>query len=109
MVTAPEEKDDEEPRYTAWLDLPISTCEPMTAKDANAARRRSLHLTIAHPNSGFSVSRRPGAPRWRKGTDNAVAGEARSMKNVQPRVLIEGDENVDFLDYRHRLHRRCFG
>ena len=31
------------------------------------------------------------------------------MKNVQPRVLIEGDENVDSLDYRHRLHRRCFG
>lgn len=40
MVAAPpEEKDDDEPRYTAWLDLPISTREPMTAKDANEARK----------------------------------------------------------------------
>ena len=72
MGTAPEEKDDDEPRYTAWLDLPISTREPMTAKDATVHARRSLPLTTARRNSGFSVSRRPGAPRWRKGTDNAV-------------------------------------
>jgi hypothetical protein len=43
MVTSPEEKDDE-PRYTAWLDLPISTREPMTAKDANAARKALIAL-----------------------------------------------------------------
>ena len=23
--------------------------------------------------------------------------------------LIEGEGNVDSMDYRHRLHRRCFG
>ena len=49
MVTAPEEKDDEEPRYTAWLDLPISTREPMTAKDANAARKALLALDDRTP------------------------------------------------------------
>ena len=36
------EKDDDEPRYTAWLGLPISTREPMTARDANAARKALL-------------------------------------------------------------------
>ena len=72
MVTSPEEKDDDEPRYTSWLDLPISTREPMTAKDANEARKALIALDDRRPNSGFSVSRRPGAPRWRKGTDNTV-------------------------------------
>jgi len=39
MVSAPEEKDHEEARYLTWLDLPVSTREPMTAKDAKAARK----------------------------------------------------------------------
>ena len=39
MVSTPEVRDDEEPTYSAWLDLPLSTREPMTAKDANAARK----------------------------------------------------------------------
>jgi hypothetical protein len=39
MVSTPEERDDKEPGYSAWLDLPLSTREPMTAKDANAARK----------------------------------------------------------------------
>ena len=39
MASTAEERDDKEPGYSAWLDLPLSTREPMTAKDANAARR----------------------------------------------------------------------
>src|SRR5680860_300169 len=39
MVSTPEERDDKEPGYSAWLDLPLSTREPMTAKDANTARK----------------------------------------------------------------------
>ncbi len=39
MVSAPETRDDEEPYYSGWLDLPLSTREPMTAKDANEARK----------------------------------------------------------------------
>ena len=73
MVTPPEAKDDDEPRYTSWLDLPISTREPMTAKDANEARKALIALDDRTPNSGFLVSRRPGAPRWRKEIDNTVA------------------------------------
>ena len=62
MVTAPEEEDDDEPRYTAWLDLPISTREPMTAKDANAARKALLALDDRNmPESGFPSA--PSHPR----------------------------------------------
>ena len=39
MVSTPETRDDEEPGYSAWLDLPLSTREPMTTKDANEARK----------------------------------------------------------------------
>ena len=49
MVKALEEKDDEEPRYNAWLDLPISTREPMTAKDANEVRKTLLALDDRTP------------------------------------------------------------
>ena len=38
MVRTPE-KDNEEPAYSAWLDLPLSTREPMTVEDANEARK----------------------------------------------------------------------
>ena len=51
MVTSPEEKDDDEPRYTSWLDLPISTREPMTAKDANEARKALIALDDRAPTA----------------------------------------------------------
>lgn len=53
MVTPPEATDDE-PRYTAWLDLPISTREPMTAKDANEARKALLALDDRTPQPAAS-------------------------------------------------------
>ena len=57
MVSATEEKDHEEARYLTWLDLPVSTREPMTAKDAKAARkvlqaldtRTTLHRMLGEP------------------------------------------------------------
>ena len=61
MVIAPEEKDDEEPRYIAWLDLPISTREPMTAKDANAARKALLALDDRTPQQRLLGE----PPTWR--------------------------------------------
>ena len=61
MVTAPEEKDDDEPRYTAWLDLPISTREPMTAKDANEARKALLALDDRTPQQRLLGE----PPTWR--------------------------------------------
>ena len=82
MVTAPEEKDDDELRYTAWLDLPISTREPMTAKDANAARKALLALDDRTPQQRLLGSRRPGAQRWRKGTDNEGAGKAAVLLSI---------------------------
>ena len=61
MVTAPEETDDDEPRYTAGLDLPISTREPMTAKDANAARKALLALDDRTPQQRLLGE----PPTWR--------------------------------------------
>ena len=61
MVTAPEEKDNDEPRHTAWLDLPISTREPMTAKDANAARKALLDLDDRTPQQRLLGE----PPTWR--------------------------------------------
>jgi hypothetical protein len=84
MVTAPEEKNDDEPRYTAWLDLPISTREPMTAKHASEARKALLALDDRTPQQRLLGE--PGAPRWRKGTDNTVA--------VVPRPSSASIENV---------------
>jgi len=61
MVSTPEEKDDEEPRYSAWLDLPLSTREPMTAKDAKAAREALQAL-----DTRTTIQRMLGEPpRWR--------------------------------------------
>ena len=54
MVTPPEENDDDEPQYTAWLDLPRSTREPMTAKDANAARKALVALDDRTPQQPAS-------------------------------------------------------
>ena len=56
MVSTPEEKDHEEARYLSWLDLPVSTREPMTAKDA-LDTRTTLQRMLGEP------------PRWR----NALA------------------------------------
>jgi len=64
----PEEKDDDEPRYTAWLDLPISTREPMTAKDANAARARSE----AHREAAVGVCGRQGQGALRAGAKEPI-------------------------------------
>ncbi len=50
MVTAPDNDDDLEPRYAGWLDLPMSTREPMTAKDANAARKALIELDDRTPS-----------------------------------------------------------
>ena len=62
MVTAPEEKDDDdEPRYTTWLDLPISTREPMTAKDANEARKALRALDDRTPQQRLLGE----PPTWR--------------------------------------------
>ena len=61
MVTAPEERDDDEPRYTTWLDLPESTREPMTAKDANAARKALLALDDRTPQQRLLGE----PPAWR--------------------------------------------
>jgi len=61
MVTVPEEKDDDEPRYAAWLDLPISTREPMTAKDANEARKALLALDDRTPQQRLLGE----PPTWR--------------------------------------------
>jgi hypothetical protein len=60
MVTVPEEKDDDEPRYTAW-PLPISTREPMTAKDANEARKALLALDDRTPQQRLLGE----PPTWR--------------------------------------------
>ena len=37
MVNTPQGQDEEP--HSAWLDLPSSTREPMTVKDANEARK----------------------------------------------------------------------
>jgi hypothetical protein len=60
-VTAPEEKEDDELRYTAWLDLPMSTREPMTAKDANATRKALLALDDRTPQQRLLGE----PPTWR--------------------------------------------
>ena len=61
MVNTPEVIDDDEPRYAAWLDLPLSTREPMTAKDANAARK-----AIQDRDTRDTIQRMMGEPpRWR--------------------------------------------
>jgi hypothetical protein len=61
MVTPPEENDDDEPQYTAWLDLPRSTREPMTAKDANAARKALAALDDRTPQQRLLGE----PPTWR--------------------------------------------
>lgn len=61
MVTAPEEKDDDEPRYSAWQDLPMSTREPMTAEDANTARKALLSLDDRTPQQRLLGE----PPTWR--------------------------------------------
>jgi len=61
MVSTSVDNDDEEPRYMAWLDLPISTREPMTVKDAKAARRAIQSLDTRTP-----IQRMMGEPpQWR--------------------------------------------
>jgi hypothetical protein len=61
MVSTPEEKDDEEPRYSTWLDLPLSTREAITAKDAKAARKALQAL-----DTRTTIQRMLGEPpRWR--------------------------------------------
>ncbi len=61
MVTAPDNDDDLEPRYAAWLDLPTSTREPMTAKDANAARKALIELDDRTPQQRLLGE----PPTWR--------------------------------------------
>ena len=61
MVTPPEATDDDEPRYTSWLDLPVSTREPMTAKDANEARKALLALDDRTPQQRLLGE----PPTWR--------------------------------------------
>ena len=61
MVSTPEYKADEEPQYTAWLDLPISTREPMTVKDANAARKALIALDDRTPQQRLLGE----PPTWR--------------------------------------------
>jgi hypothetical protein len=61
MVKPPEENDDDEPQYTAWLDLPRSTREPMTAKDANAARKALAALDDRTPQQRLLGE----PPTWR--------------------------------------------
>ena len=61
MVTAPDTDDDLEPRCMAWLDLPISTREPMTAKDANAARKALRELDDRTPQQRLLGE----PPTWR--------------------------------------------
>ena len=61
MVSTLEERDDKEPGYSAWLDLPLSTREPMSAKDAKAARKALQAL-----DTRTTVQRMLGEPpRWR--------------------------------------------
>jgi hypothetical protein len=61
MASTSEEKYVEEPGHLAWLDLPLSTREPMTAKDANAARNALRALDTRTP-----IQRMLGEPpRWR--------------------------------------------
>lgn len=61
MVTTPEYKDDKEPAYSAWLDLPLATREPMTVKDANETRKALQALDTRTP-----VQRMLGEPPlWR--------------------------------------------
>ena len=61
MASTSEEKYDEEPGQMAWLDLPLSTREPMTAKDANAARKALQVL-----DTRTTIQRMLGEPpRWR--------------------------------------------
>ena len=61
MVSTSVDKDDEEPRYMAWLDLPISTREPMTVKDANAARKALIALDDRTPQQRLLGE----PPTWR--------------------------------------------
>jgi hypothetical protein len=61
MVSTSGDKDDEEPRYMAWLDLPISTREPMTVKDANAARKALIALDDRTPQQRLLGE----PPTWR--------------------------------------------
>jgi hypothetical protein len=60
MVTPPEENDDE-PQYAAWLDLPRSMREPMTAEDANAARKALVALDDRTPQQRLLGE----PPTWR--------------------------------------------
>ncbi len=59
MVSTSVDKDDEEP--LAWLDLPRSTREPMTVKDANAARKALITLDDRTPQQRLLGE----PPTWR--------------------------------------------
>ena len=61
MVTAPGGKDDHELGIPPRLDLPISTREPMTAKDANAARKALVALDDRTPQQRLLGE----PPTWR--------------------------------------------
>jgi hypothetical protein len=61
MVSTPEAQDDDEDRMTAWLDLPISTREPMTAQDAIAARKALIALDDRTPQQRLLGE----PPTWR--------------------------------------------
>jgi hypothetical protein len=62
MASAPEKRDDdEEPYYSGWLDLPLSSREPMTAKDANEARKALRELDDRTPQQRLLGE----PPTWR--------------------------------------------
>jgi len=61
MVSTPETRDEKEPGYSAWLDLPLSTREPMTVKNANAARKVLIALDDRTPQQRLLGE----PPTWR--------------------------------------------
>ena len=61
MVTSPDTDDDCELRSLAWLDLPLSTRELMTAKDAAAARKALMALDDRTPQQRLLGE----PPTWR--------------------------------------------
>jgi hypothetical protein len=74
MADTLEKRDDKEPGYSAWLDLPLSTREPMSAKDAKAARKALQAL-----DTRTTVQRMLGEPPlWR----SALAQKARDKESV---------------------------
>jgi hypothetical protein len=61
MVTSPDTDDDLDPRCMAWLDLPLSTREPMTVQDAKAARNALIALDDRTPQQRLLGE----PPTWR--------------------------------------------